>query len=179
MTTSSGDQRKLEKLAVHGDKTVTVDFGGAHVYRADVREVDGEPRIVELTISIAVDDRGRIRGGRTVRNVVIDREVLRAVPVLRIAKTVILLSGEHESFFQRLKLAAAVGDAPRRGKTLDDLHYREVAEVARAAKREGLSAREAIKARWQVAYPTADGYIRAAKERGYLTDLRRPARGTQ
>ena len=54
------------------------------------------------------------------------------------------------------------------GRTLDDVHYRQVADLLATAREWGVSPREHVAARLGASLPTVDRWIREAKKRGFL-----------
>jgi hypothetical protein len=54
------------------------------------------------------------------------------------------------------------------GRTLDDVHYRQVANLITTAREWGLSPREHVAAQLRASLPTVDRWIKEAKNRGFL-----------
>ena len=158
--TRTGTWRGVTPL---GDGRVQVNWGGPHVYQLRVAVVDGRPACLELLIKPAEGSGGVLRRPHTVNDVVITPEVLHRVPIGRLVRAV--------AATRRLNLA----------ELAKELHVppgeeqsAEVAKVVLTALAQGRGAREAVKKQWQVALPTADKWIRRAKDLGYLPgDLRR------
>ena len=142
-----------------------VDLGGPHVYQVLVAVVDGRPACLELVIKPAEENGGELRHPHTVNDVMITPEVLHRVPIRRLVGAA--------AATMRLDLAEVAKDLRARP---GEEKSAEVAEVVLTALAHGRGAREAVKKQWQVELPTADKWIRRAKDLGYLpADLRRRA----
>jgi hypothetical protein len=155
----------------HPDGTSTVDLGGDHQYRVDVRDVDGVPSIVSLTISAVMEADGEtLKRARNVRSAVITRDTLRAVPLARIARMV-----AANDAGQWLKAAqTARREDPRR--RLTDEFLEEVLAFIAEAKQRRIASRAAAAETWFVSVPTIDSWLREARKRGLnAPDLRKGA----
>ena len=148
-----------------GDGRTQVDWGGPHVYQLRVAVVDGRPACLELLIKPAEGRGGVLRRPHTVNDVVISPEALHRVPIGRLVRAA--------AATRRLDLAEVAKELhvpPGEEKSA------EVAKVVLTALAQGRGARRAVVKRWQVELPTADKWIRRAKDLGYLPgDLRRRA----
>jgi hypothetical protein len=135
--------------------------GHPHRYRVRV-DLDGAaPRLMELQL-VPDDD-----------NVEIDPATIRQIPVRRLAKAAAHFIGLTE---YRLALPSDYDDPTSLtrpdqvpgGRTLDDVHYKRVAELLTTAREWGVSPREHVAARLGASLPTVDRWIREAKKRGFL-----------
>jgi hypothetical protein len=96
------------------------------------------------------------------------------VPVRRLAKA----AARFVSLTERGVAVAGDFDNPtdlerpdhrdRKRRTLDDVHYREVARLLRAARAMGLPPRHYVGERLHATLPTVDRWIAEAKSRRYL-----------
>lgn len=155
-----------------GGEWTDVDLGGRHTFRVKVADVEGEPQVVALEVLPAFEADGEtLRDGRTLSDVVITREVLRAVPMKRLASVATKVQRGH--FLAAMREAASPPE-PHGKRSHPPEHYAEVAAVAQQARAAGASVREAIHTRWMVSHATADVWLRRAKDHGYLRgDLRK------
>ena len=145
------------------DGRTQVDWGGPHVYQLRVAVVNGRPACLELLIKPAEDSAGELRDPHTVNDVVISPEVLHRVPIGRLVR-----AAAATMRFDLAEVAKDLHVPPGEEKSA------EVAKVVLTALAQGRGAREAVKKQWQVELPTADKWIRRAKDLGYLpVDLRR------
>lgn len=135
--------------------------GHPHLYRVRV-DLDGAaPRLIELHIVPGDND------------VEIDPATIRQVPVRRLAKAAARFIGLTE---YKLALPSDYDDPTSiirpdhepGGRTLDDVHYRQVADLLTKAREWGVSPREYVAARLGASLPTVDRWIREAKKRGFL-----------
>lgn len=134
-----------------------------HSYRYQVRiDIDSAaPKLLELHL---------VPGDRAIE---IDPATIRQVPVRRLAKAAARFIGLTE-----LKIGNAGDfedptdlirpDHVLGGRTLDDVHYRQVANLLITAREWGLSPRDHVAARLGASLPTVDRWIKEAKRRGYL-----------
>jgi len=138
--------------------------GHPHRYRVRV-DLDGAaPRLMELHL-VPVDDSTEI-----------DPATIRQVPVRRLAKAAARFIGFTEPTNNKLAIAGEdVDPTPLLrpdhepgGRTLDDVHYRQVTNLLTAAREWGLSPREHVAARLGASLPTVDRWIKEAKKRGFL-----------
>lgn len=135
--------------------------GHPHRYRVRIETDSVAPRLVELHL---------IPGANTAE---IDPATIRQVPVRRLTKAAARFIGLTE---RRVALAGDEVDPTELirpdhepgGRTLDDVHYRQVANLLTAAREWGLSPREYVADRLHASLPTVDRWIREAKRRGFL-----------
>ena len=135
--------------------------GHAHRYRVRVALDGAAPRLMELHL-VPADD-----------TVEIDPATIRQVPVRRLAKAAAHFIGLTE---YRLALPSDYDDPTSLirpdhepgGRTLDDVHYRQVADLLTTAREWGISPREHVAARLGASLPTVDRWIKEAKKRGFL-----------
>jgi hypothetical protein len=181
----AGDRRDLHgiRIALHGHP---------HRYVVGITTGKGGPRLVDLRIQSSSD-------------VAITPDVLRAIPSRRLAhaaaKWVSTVDGlfgflrldpatrealyeiEDPKEFERAAVEAVAASKPRpeestaRGR-LDDSHYREVAEMVRAAVASGYPIRKTVAAQYKTTIPTLDRWIRKAKDLGFLDEDELPRRNT-
>lgn len=139
--------------------------GHAHHYRVRVILGANGPRLVELHI---IDDDAEI-----------DPDTIRQIPVRRLAKaaaTFIRLT-EHgiglPTAYDPTTALRPDHEPPtrrpgRRKQPLDDVHYRQVANLLKMAREVGLPPREYVAERLGASLPSVDRWIREAKRRKFL-----------
>ena len=132
-----------------------------HVYRVRVEIGRGAPRLIELRLAPL---EGTI--------VEIDTDTVRTVPVRRLANAAARHIGIDELPFDVAghsdDLTAQLRPDHKRGRELDDVHYRDVAQMLNFAHECGLSPREYVRQKFNTSVPSVDRWIRVAKERGFL-----------
>lgn len=135
--------------------------GHRHRYRVRIDGSGAAPRLVELQL-ISDGDAAEI-----------DPDTIRQIPVRRLAKAAARFVSLSE---RRIGIAGDEYDPtnllrpdhePAR-RTLDDVHYRQVANLLTMAREYGLSPREYVADRLSASLPTVDRWIKEAKRRGYL-----------
>ncbi len=145
-----------------------------HVVHVWAEVIDGRPRVVGLRVEPAFHADGkRLRGKHTVADLVLDKSPIKGWSLSRLAETAMKV--------QRLDFLGALTEStkPEPGRKYGDDHYEAVAAVALEARQEGVSARQAVAIWGERELPTADKWIKRAKELGYLSgDYRRARRGT-
>jgi hypothetical protein len=138
--------------------------GHLHRYRVRIEMGGSAPRLVELHL-VPGDDAAEI-----------DPATIRQIPVRRLAKAAARFIGFTEPTSSKLALAGEVMDPTSvlrpdhdpGGRTLDDVHYRQVAILLTNALEWGFSPREHVSAQLGTSLPTLDRWIREAKKRGFL-----------
>ncbi len=135
--------------------------GHPHRYRVRIELDFAAPRLVEL----------HLVPGDT--NAEIDPATVRQIPVRRLSKAAarfiglterkVALAGDHEDPTNLVRPDHEPG-----GRTLDDVHYRQVANLRTTAREWGLSPREHVAERLGASLPTVDRWIKEAKKRGFL-----------
>jgi hypothetical protein len=139
--------------------------GHAHRYRVRVELSSGAPRLVELHL---IGDDAEI-----------DPATIRQVPVRRLAKAAarfisltehgVAVAGDFDDPTDLLRPDyVRPSRRPGRATKLDDVHYRQVANLLRAAREIGLPPREYVADRLGGATPTIDRWIAEAKRRRFL-----------
>jgi hypothetical protein len=135
--------------------------GHPHRYRVRIELNTAAPRLLELHI---------VPGDTKVE---IDPMTIRQIPVRRLAKAAARFIGLTE---RKVSLAGDFEDPTNLirpdhepgGRTLDDVHYRQVANLITTAREWGLSPREHVAAQLEASLPTVDRWIKEAKNRGFL-----------
>jgi len=132
-----------------------------HRYRVRVKVGRGAPKLIELHL-IPVEN--------TLAE--IDTDTVRTVPLRRLANAAARHIGIDELPFDVAgkydDLTARLRPDHKRGRKLDDVHYRDVAQMLNFAHECGLSPREYVKEKFSSSVPTVDRWIKVAKERGFL-----------
>lgn len=145
-------------------------FGQPHRYRVRVQMGSGAPKLVELHL-LPADD------GTAAE---IDPATIRQVPVRRLASAAARWIARVDGSFigvtdlrnpsRDLRPDHTPGDGKRR--KLDDVHYREVAELLMEGRLIGESPREYVRGQLGgeslPSVPTVDRWIAEAKRRGFL-----------
>lgn len=135
--------------------------GHRHRYRVRIDTDGPAPRLVELHL-ISDGDSAEI-----------DPDTIRQIPVRRLARAAARFTGLTE---RGIGVAGDEDDPtnllrpdhePGR-RTLDDVHYRQVANQLVMAREYGLAPREYVADQLSASLPTVDRWIKEAKRRGYL-----------
>jgi hypothetical protein len=135
--------------------------GHPHRYRVRIDLDFAAPRLVELHL---------VPGGEATE---IDPATIRQIPVRRLAKAAarfigltelkVCLAGDFEDPTNLVRPDHGAGE-----RVLDDVHYRQVANLLTTAREWGLSPREHVCATLKASLPTVDRWIKEAKKRGFL-----------
>lgn len=136
--------------------------GHDHRYRVRIDSSGSAPRLIELHL-IPADG----------ADAEIDPATIRQVPVRRLAKAAarfisLTEHGVAEAGILDNPTALERPDRDPKRRTLDDVHYREVARLLKAARAMGLSPREYVGERLHGSLPTVDRWIAEAKRRRFL-----------
>jgi|GEM_PF-5751099 len=106
----------------------------------------------------------------------ITAEALRRVPVARVIQKAVRAAvhdtdgpaGEIAYFADPADLAVTDGPRTKRGKQLDDTHYRQVADVYRKALAAGTAPTKSVAAWGSVSHSSAARWVMEARRRGHL-----------
>jgi len=132
-----------------------------HVYRVRVKLGRGAPRLIELHLVPAKDTVAEI-----------DTDTVRTVPVRRLTNAAARHISIDELPFdvagQSDDLTAQLRPDHTRGRQLDDVHYRDVAQMLNFAHECGLAPREYVRQKFNTSVPSVDRWIAEAKKRGFL-----------
>lgn len=160
-----GGVRRVSGTRGEDDGLIEVTLVG-HPYRYQVRvEIGGgAPRLVELHL-VPLDPDAPTD---------IDPAAIRLVPVRRLAKAAAGFIARMDGAFlgvqdtptRLLRPERRPGGGKRR--KLDDVHYREVADMLIAARDVGEPPREYVAQQMGASLPTVDRWLAEAKKRGYL-----------
>lgn len=140
--------------------------GHPHRYRVKIEMGGGAPRLIELHM-VPADPAAPVD---------IDPAAIRQVPARRLASAAARFISSKDFAFAMFDemddpAAALRPDRPPNGgrnRKLDDVHYRQVADLLRTAREYGYPPREFVSERLGASIPTVDRWIKEAKKRNHL-----------
>lgn len=140
-----------------------------HPYRYRVRVElgsGGAPRLVELHL---IGDSAAEIDPATIRQVPVRRLAKAAARFISLTEYGVSLAGDFDDPTDLLRPDhVQPARRPGRANKLDDVHYRQVANLLRAAREIGMPPREYVAEQLGGALPTVDRWIAEAKRRKFL-----------
>ena len=135
--------------------------GHQHRYRVRIDIDSAAPKLMEL--HLVPSEAGAEIDPATIRQVPVRRLAKAAARFIGLTERKVALAGEEEDSTELIRPDHGPGK-----RTLNDVHYRQVANLLTAAREWGLSPREHVATRLEASLPTVDRWIREAKQRGFL-----------